>query len=292
VTTASGVLLLDKETGWTSHDVVAKLRGILGERRIGHAGTLDPMATGLLVVAVGPATRLLRFGTRGEKRYTGTFRLGVATDTLDADGTVTRTVPVPELSEPAMAAAAAESVGESLQRPPMVSAVRVGGRRLYEIARAGGEVERDPRPISVSSFVVRATDVPLEWQFTVACSPGTFVRVLVADLAERVGTVGHLTSLRRTGSGAHEVANALTLAQVAATVTAGASVLRAPLELLGALPRVTLNDTETLAARQGRRLAGDGALSGDVAALDESGQLIGVLIADGGSLKPSIILTA
>lgn len=288
---ASGALLVDKPAGWTSHDVIARLRRVLGEKRIGHAGTLDPMATGLLVVAVGTATRLLRFAQDGMKGYVGVLRLGEATSTLDKDGAVTATSPVPDLTEAEVAAAAAAMCGDQLQVPPMVSALKVDGRRLYEIAREGGEVERAPRPITVDSFALtRAGDV--EWRFAVTCSPGTYVRVLAADLALRLGTLGHLRELRRTRSGTHDVADALTLAEVEARVGDGPSALLPPRALVASLPTVTVSEEQARALRQGRVVALEGTATHrtEVAAITGDGALVGVVHHDGERLRPAVML--
>jgi tRNA pseudouridine55 synthase len=190
----------------------------MNERRVGHAGTLDPMATGLLVVAVGPSTRLLRFAQGEVKRYSGTVKFGVATASLDADGEVVEERPVPLLSSADAQLLARGMIGPQQQTPPMVSAIKVGGRRLHELARQGLEVEREARDITISDFSVSATGDPSVWEFEVECTVGTYVRVLLSDLAERAGTVGHLTSLRRVSSGGHHVEDALSLDELEALV--------------------------------------------------------------------------
>ncbi len=285
-----GAILLDKPAGWTSHDAVAKLRGLLRERRIGHAGTLDPMATGLLVIAVGPATRLLRFAQSGRKRYEGVLRLGEATDTLDADGTVVRRAAVPTLDAGTVAAAARELTGTIEQRPPMVSAVRVGGRRLHELARAGEEVERTPRPVVVESFEVAPTERVDEWRFEVVCGPGTYVRVLASDLAEKLGTVGHLRSLRRTASSGHTVAEAVTLEQVAMDLAAGRPVLRPTADLISSMPLVSVDDDAATRLRHGRALVLDGLSGPYVGATDAEGHVVAVLERRDGEWWPTVVL--
>jgi tRNA pseudouridine55 synthase len=286
---ASGLLLVDKAAGWTSHDVVARLRGVLGERRVGHAGTLDPMATGLLVVAVGPSTRLLRFAQAGAKSYDGEVLFGVETDSLDADGEVTASAPVPALDEASVAVAAAGLLGAQMQVPPMVSAVKVAGRRLHEIARAGGTVARSARPVEVTRFDVRATGDPARWSFSVECSTGTYVRVLASELAHRLSTVGHLVALRRTRSGAHDVRDARTIEEIARMAAEGALALGAPLGLVGEMARVTVSEDQARAVRHGQLI--ESATTADlVAALDEAGQLVGVLGRSGERYRPVVVL--
>ncbi len=196
-----GLAVIDKEAGWTSHDVVAKSRGVLGTRKVGHSGTLDPDATGVLVLGVGRATRLLRFLTALGKEYTGQVVLGSATTTLDSSGDVTATFDMSGVTATEVAEAAVRFTGDIEQVPPMVSAVKVGGRRLHEIAREGGEVERAPRPVTVHRFDVVPADEPGVYDVVVACSSGTYVRTLAADLGEALGGGAHLRNLRRTAVG-------------------------------------------------------------------------------------------
>jgi len=201
-----GIAVIDKEAGWTSHDVVARSRGIIGTRKVGHSGTLDPDATGVLVLGVGRATRLLRFLTALGKEYTGQVVLGTETSTLDASGEVTATHDMAGVSLDDVVAAAADLTGDIEQVPPMVSAVRVGGRRLHEIAREGGEVERQPRPVTVHHFDVVQADELGVYDVSVACSSGTYVRTLAADLGSALGGGAHLRNLRRTAVGSFTLA--------------------------------------------------------------------------------------
>ena len=197
-----GLAVVDKPAGVTSHDVVGMLRRRLGERRVGHAGTLDPGATGVLVVGVGSVTRLMRFVGDGHKRYTGEVVLGVETDTLDADGTVVATHDMAAVTvDDARQAIAAHLIGAIEQVPPMVSAIHVDGRRLHELAREGIEVERAPRPVTVECFDVAATADPTVLAIDVTCSGGTYIRSLAADLGHLVGGGAHLRNLRRTAVG-------------------------------------------------------------------------------------------
>ncbi|MDG2429036.1 MAG: tRNA pseudouridine(55) synthase TruB [Acidimicrobiales bacterium] len=203
-----GIAVIDKEAGWTSHDVVAKARGVLGTRKIGHSGTLDPDATGVLVLGVGRATRLLRFLTALGKEYVGQAVLGVETDTLDASGQVTASYDMSNVTPAQVVEVAKSLTGEIFQIPPMVSAVRVGGRRLHEIAREGQEIERKARPVSVHRFdVAPATEAGI-YNVVVACSSGTYVRTLVADLGIALGGGAHLRDLRRTAVGSFTLSDA------------------------------------------------------------------------------------
>jgi tRNA pseudouridine55 synthase len=205
------VCVVDKPAGMTSHDVVAVCRRSLGERRIGHAGTLDPDATGVLVVGVGSVTRLLRFLSAAPKTYTGEVVLGIETATLDASGAVTARHDMSGVTADDVRRAAARLTGDIEQVPPMVSAVQVGGRRLHELAREGIEVERAPRPVTVHRFEVAATEDPLFYRIGVTCSAGTYVRSLAADLGRLLGGGAHLRGLRRTASGGFTEADATPL---------------------------------------------------------------------------------
>lgn len=293
VMTTNGLLLVDKARAMTSHDVVAQVRLTLNERRVGHAGTLDPLATGLLIVAVGPATRLLRFAQAEVKRYSGTVRLGVATDSLDADGAVVEERPVPELTADAMAHAARRLSGTQQQIPPMVSALKSGGQRLHHLARQGIEVERAPREITVRTFDLAPTEDPAQWNFSVECTTGTYVRVLLSELALSVGTVGHLSALRREGSGPHDVGDAVTLEELAAGVGRGESLLRPPRDFVAHLESVVLDADEERRVRLGQKLPRtDGTDAREVAALSPDGELIGILVGRPTDWKPEVILPA
>lgn len=293
MTTSNGLLLVDKPKGLTSHDVVARVRSILHEKKVGHAGTLDPMATGLLVLAVGPSTRLLRFAQSESKRYVGAVKFGVATDSLDADGVVVEKRAVPALTSDVVDAATAAMLGPQFQTPPMVSAIKIDGQRLHELARRGIEVERPAREINVFAFSLDATDDPTVWRFDVACSVGTFVRVLLSDLAHALGTVGHLIELRRTQSGSHDVSDAVTLERLADHVAQGHSVLAPPAAFVTALEHVTLGGDQVSAMRMGQRVALEATFEGDeIAAMDATGELLGILQRRHESWKPELVLAA
>jgi tRNA pseudouridine55 synthase len=196
-----GIVVVDKPAGWTSHDVVARSRKVLGTRKVGHSGTLDPDATGVLVLGIGRATRLLRYLTLLPKRYTAAIVLGTETTTLDAAGDVTAVHDMSGVVPDDVIRAAGRLTGDIEQVPPMFSAVKVDGRRLHEIAREGGEVERAPRPVTVHRFDVAPTDDPLVWRADVECSSGTYIRTLAADLGALLGGGAHLTDLRRLSVG-------------------------------------------------------------------------------------------
>ena len=208
-----GVLLVDKPSAHTSHDVVARLRGILRMRRIGHAGTLDPMATGLLVILVGKATRISQYLMSVDKEYTGTIKLGTSTNTQDAEGEVLESRPVPEFSEADVRAALNGFLGDQYQMPPMFSAIKIAGKPLYKSARAGEEVVREPRFIRISQYDLTRWASP-ELDFRVICTKGTYVRTLAHDLGQRLGCGAHLSALRRMSSGNLNVSRAVTIEQL------------------------------------------------------------------------------
>ena len=208
-----GVLLVDKPTDHTSHDVVARLRGKLRMKRVGHAGTLDPMATGLLIILVGKATRVSQYLMSLDKEYEGTIELGKVTDTQDAEGEVLETIPVPAFSEADILAAVKSFLGDQYQTPPMYSAVKIDGVPLYKSARRGEEVEREPRFIRVMSWEITRFALP-RLDFRLRCTKGTYVRTLAHDLGRKLGCGAHLAALRRTASDKFHVSQALTLDQI------------------------------------------------------------------------------
>jgi tRNA pseudouridine55 synthase len=289
MTTSNGLLLLDKPQGVTSHDAVDHVRRVLSERRVGHAGTLDPMATGLLVIAVGPSTRLLRFAQSETKRYEGVVTFGVRTDSLDADGEVLERRDVPAFSVDAVNEQAAAMLGSQQQTPPMVSAIKVKGRRLHELARAGVEVEREPRTIRIDDFRVAPID-DVTWSFDVTCSTGTYVRVLLSDLAERLGTIGHLSALRRLSSGHHDVRDALTYSEFEDRVSLGATVLAPPRTFVEHLPSVTVSELDEQRLRQGQRVDVETPEGDEFAALNDAGSLVAVVRRRGDTVQPVVVL--
>lgn len=215
----NGILLVDKPSGWTSNDVVQKLKGVLHQRRVGHSGTLDPMATGLLVVFIGRATRAVQFAEADSKRYIASLRLGVTTDTLDTDGTVTATCDK-KISAEELTSALEQFKGEISQIPPMYSAIKMNGRKLCDIARKGGQVERPPRAVTVYSLKLLGSDGE-DWRLDVECSKGTYIRSLCGDIGDLLGCGGCMSALRRIRAGAFNVEQALTLTQIQKYADAG-----------------------------------------------------------------------
>lgn len=221
---ANGILIIDKSTDWTSHDVVAKLRGILHEKRIGHAGTLDPMATGVLPVFVGRATRAVEFAAEREKEYLAGLRLGQVTDTQDVTGSTLSTAPVSVTRED-VEKILAQFRGDIQQIPPMYSAIKKEGKKLYELARRGQEVERQPRPITIYELELLDQLSPTDYTLRVKCSKGTYVRTLCHDIGQALGCGGTLFSLRRTQSAGFALDQAVTLEQVQAATDPAALLL-------------------------------------------------------------------
>ena len=208
----NGILLVDKEQNWTSNDVVVKLKGILHQRRVGHAGTLDPMATGLLVVFAGRATKAVSFAEQEEKRYRTALHLGVVTDTQDIWGTVREEKPA-DVSSAELERVLEHFTGEQMQLPPMYSAIHVNGKRLYDIARRGGEVEREARRICVRELKLLGQEGG-DWILDIRCSRGTYVRTLCHDIGAALGCGGCMSALRRTETGPFSVDHALTVSEI------------------------------------------------------------------------------
>jgi tRNA pseudouridine55 synthase len=274
-----GVLLVHKPKGITSHDVVDLVRRELGVRKVGHAGTLDPMATGLLVMGMGRATRLLRFVGALDKEYEGTGRLGQETDTLDADGRVIGTAPV-RASVEDLRGAAASLTGEIRQRPPAFSAVKVGGRRLHRAARAGGPLEAPERAVRVDAFEIGSFD-GRDFDFRVVCSGGTYVRSLVAAVGETLGSGAHLLRLVRTRIGPFRLSEARPPDHPGTPLPMERAVAH--------LPRMELTEDEAAAARHGRAL-GPPEGPGFHAAFDPEGRLVGVYRDCGTRACPEVVL--
>jgi tRNA pseudouridine55 synthase len=276
-----GLLVVDKPAGVTSHDVVDLVRRRFGERRVGHAGTLDPDATGVLLVGIGSVTRLLRFLTEQPKRYTGEVVLGAETSTLDASGEVTACHDMAGVTIDDVRRAVSEHLtGEIEQVPPMVSAVRVGGRRLHELARAGQEVERAARRITVHRFDVAATDDPAVVTIDVTCSSGTYVRTLAADLGRVLGGGAHLRNLRRRSVGSFTEDEAASAAD---------AVLLPPAAAVRDLTHAVVDDETAALVAHGRVLpvfAGDGPW----AVLAADGALLAVYEPFRGEAKPAVVL--
>jgi tRNA pseudouridine55 synthase len=286
-----GLVVVDKPGGWTSHDVVAKLRKAYGQRRIGHAGTLDPDATGVLLVGLGRATRLLRFLQEAGKSYRGRIVFGISTTTLDAAGEIVEQQPMP-LARDDVEAAVGNFVGELEQLPPMVSAVKVGGRRLHQLARAGEDVERAPRRVRVDRFEVvdfEPGPYPSATVF-VECGSGTYVRSLAADLGVALGGCAHLGSLRRLSVGSFTLAEARELDDVVAEPD------RAVLSLATAMrdvERLDVDDEQVRAVRHGIAFP-TGSLGergpGPFALVGTGDELVAVYERRGAACKPAVVV--
>jgi tRNA pseudouridine55 synthase len=283
-----GLVVVDKPAGWTSHDVVARCRRIFDQKRVGHAGTLDPGATGVLLVGLGRATRLLRFVAELPKAYEGEVVLGTETSTLDADGDVVAVHEMRDVDLAGVRAAAARLVGEIEQVPPMVSAVQVGGRRLHQLAREGIEVDRPARRVRVERFDVDPTPDPLVFVISVACSSGTYVRVLAADLGRALGGGAHLRRLRRTAIGPFGLERARPLDRL------GTESVLAPATAVSHLDPCSVDAELAVSVAHGRVLTLDslGASgAGPWAVLDARGALLAVYERRGEQqAKPSVVL--
>ena len=289
----SGVLAVDKPEGMTSHDVVARVRRALGIRRVGHTGTLDPAATGVLLCAVGRATRLVQFMQQGRKTYAATMVLGRETDSQDADGAVVAETDASHLTEEDVCSVLKQFVGDIDQVPPMVSAVKVDGERLHARARRGEVVERDPRRVTVHELVLdsfepgpRATV-----SFLVTCSPGTYVRTLAHDVGQRLGVGGSLTALRRLATGGFAVEDTLTLAQVEELGEDRAlrDRLVPPADALRLLPSVVVEDAVRDDLVHGRPTTAHDQ-DGPYAILDGAGRLVGVYLDRDGRARPEAVM--
>ncbi|HJR08710.1 MAG TPA: tRNA pseudouridine(55) synthase TruB [Pyrinomonadaceae bacterium] len=323
----NGVLIIDKPVGWTSHDVVARVRRVLKERRVGHTGTLDPFATGVLVVLVGRATRLAQFFAGAEKEYVATVRFGYATETgdltgarrelpqaEDVTGDAARARPCAEWSRAEIESALASLRGEIEQVPPMYSAKKIQGKKLYELARRGVEVERAAVSVTISelevleqngAWLVENEDGTCDLVLRVVCSAGTYIRVLAEDLGARLGAGAHLSALRRTRAGAFHIAQAMTLEHLAERVDAGdpdaaSGLLITPDAALSEMPFVHLTGEDARRARHGAalRIARDFVAASHwregehVRMRDAAGNLIAVGIYDAGrgQLQPRVML--
>jgi tRNA pseudouridine55 synthase len=278
--TPDGFLLIDKPAGITSHDAVDRIRRSLGTRKVGHAGTLDPMATGLLLMGVGRATRLLRFLGDLAKVYEGSGVLGVETTTLDAEGEEVRRSPDVHVTEESLRAAMERFVGDIEQVPPAYSAVKVGGRKLYEAARKGQEVEAPPRSVHIDAFDLLRFQTP-RFDFLVRCSAGTYVRSLVADVGRVLGCGAHLVALRRTAIGPYRVEDA--------SPPEAPGELLAPERAVQHLEAVELTEDEARSASHGSIL-GPAGIAGPYRVIGPDGRLIGIYSDRGAKAVPEVIL--
>lgn len=269
----NGIILVDKPCGWTSHDVVGKLRGILRERRIGHSGTLDPMATGLLVVFAGRATRAVEFAEADSKEYIAGLRLGVSTDTQDTTGNVLNTCEtLPSKDE--LIAAANGFLGEISQIPPMYSAIKINGKKLYELARRGEIVERSPRKVTISKLELVGED-KCDYILDIHCSKGTYIRTLCSDIGDKLGCGGCMSSLRRVKAGVFSITQAHTMEQIqAAADLGGLDGIIIPVDTLFTdKPKLTVNEFEEKKLRNGNIIKTKSA-DGTYRVYSESGEFL------------------
>ncbi len=296
-----GILVVDKPFGWTSHDVVAKVRYLARTRKVGHAGTLDPMATGVLVIGIGRATRLLTYVVGADKEYRATIRLGETTTTDDAQGEPVDAVDASGVTQDAVSAGVARLTGDILQVPSTVSAIKVDGKRAYALARSGESVVLDARPVTVSRFDVvelRRVDVDgrvvLDVDVVVVCSSGTYVRALARDLGADLGVGGHLTALRRTRVGGYKVEQAPTvddLVDAAQERDEPLPVLPLARAARAIMAARDLTGAEVVELLHGRRIARQGEdAGGPVAAIAPDGALVAVVEVAGERLQPLAVL--
>jgi len=285
-----GLVIVDKPPGWTSHDVVARIRKLAGTRRVGHAGTLDPMATGVLVVGVDRATRLLGHLTLADKQYSATIRLGQTTDSDDAQGAILRHVSTHNVRDEDVRRAVDGLMGDIQQVPPGVSAIKVAGQRSYRLARAGAAPVLPARPVTVSVFAIdeirRSGDL-VDVDARVSCSSGTYIRALARDLGTGLGVGGHLTALRRIRVGPYDVGQAHTLEQLAERF----ELIPLAEAAAAAFPRRDLTAQEARLIGHGGRLAGLGAGAGPVAAFGPGGELVALLAEEDGQARSLAVFT-
>lgn len=283
---ASGILLVDKPAGMTSHDVVSRTRRTAGTRKVGHAGTLDPMATGLLVLGINSSTRLLTFLVGLDKEYLATIRLGQSTTTDDAEGDMLATTDPAHITDEAVEAAIAQLTGDISQVPSSFSAIKVDGKRAYDLARAGESVELKSRAVTVSSFEViqsRRGEF-LDLDVRVECSSGTYIRALARDLGDDLGVGGHLTALRRTRIGPFSIRDAATLDTLDAQ-----SQLMSPADVAsGLFPSLSLDEHQVVDLTHGKRIRVPLDDGGPVAAIAPDGRLVGLLQVAGGIARPIV----
>ena len=284
----SGIVLVDKEPGWTSHDVVARTRKKLNMRKVGHSGTLDPPATGVLILGIGKATRLLKYVTDLPKRYTATMVLGTETTTLDAEGEITNVQSGIGVSLESLQQVATQFVGAILQTPPMVSAVKVDGKRLYEIAREGREIERKPRSVHVHHISIEHTSEKDIYKIHVTCGSGTYIRSLVSDIAQAAGTIAHVGSLRRNSIGSFNDSDANTIEEI--------EVIRMESGLRD-YSQIVVNEEDAALIRVGNVFQKNHfdlqGIPEPWALTDEQGKLLAVYkLHKGGTIKPDVVIPA
>jgi tRNA pseudouridine55 synthase len=283
----SGILVVNKDRGWTSHDVVAKVRRVAGLKRVGHAGTLDPMAEGVLPVLLGRATRLAELLQAGRKTYLATVSLGAATETDDAEGRVTEQMDVPPLSADAVSQVLQRFLGEQMQLPPRYSALKVNGERAYAVARRGDDVALAARSICVYDLQLRAFS-PTQLELEVACSKGTYVRALARDIAAALGTVGHLSGLQRTQVGPFTLGDAHRMEEL--TADGLDQALLSPSRAVPDAPCIRVDDEQATRLRNGQPLPGIDLRSDIVWVYDRADRMICLAQADGMQVRPRLAL--
>ncbi|MQY02850.1 tRNA pseudouridine(55) synthase TruB [Actinomadura macrotermitis] len=287
----SGLVIVDKPADWTSHDVVAKMRRLAGTRRVGHAGTLDPMATGVLVIGVEKATRLLGHLALTEKGYDATIRLGQSTNTDDAEGEITASASAAGVTDEALAAGIAKLTGPIMQTPPQVSAIKVNGERAYKSARKGEQVELKERPVTVPEFTVTAVrrhgDL-VDVDASIACSSGTYIRALARDLGADLGCGGHLTYLRRTRVGPYDLTMARTLEQLAEEM----AILPIGDAVAAAFPRRDVTEEDARKVMHGGRLPAAGLGPGPIGVFAPDGTLLSLVEEQGKVAKPLAVFVS
>ena len=283
-----GILIVDKPTDWTSFDVIAKLRGILGTRKLGHSGTLDPMATGVLPVFCGGASKAVDLQLDHTKAYRAVLKLGARTDTGDVTGTVLETAPV-TAGEKELLEVLPQFVGSQMQTPPMYSAVKINGQPLYKMARQGIEVERKARPIEIFSIEYGGSPAENEYELTVRCSKGTYIRVLLEEIAAAMGQKGTMSALRRVAAGVYTEADAHTLEEIQAAKNEGPAALEAlmlPVEsVFGSLPLLTVAPKVEQHLYNGCPTSRYPAADGRYRVRNEAGQFLGLANIVGGVLR-------
>lgn len=284
---AEGIVVVDKPAGWTSHDVVARVRRLAGTRRVGHAGTLDPMATGVLVVGVGRATRLLGHLALHDKDYLATIQLGVVTTTDDADGDVVSTTDATAVTEDAVESAMSALVGDIEQVPSSVSAVKVDGERAYKLARRGADVQLEPRRVHVARFELTARRGDA-LDVVVSCSTGTYVRALARDLGGALGVGAHLTALRRTRVGAFTQDEARTLD----ALEAGFAVTPLADAVARSFPRLDVDEADARRLMFGQRVSFEGDDPGTVGVFAPSGDVVAIAERREGRLRTLVVFTS
>lgn len=283
-TLLEGVLPIDKPAGPTSHDMVARTRRALGTRRVGHTGTLDPFASGLLLLCIGRATRIAEYLSGMDKRYSAVVRLGVSTDTLDAAGTVTAEHDTTGLTRDAVENALALQRGEILQLPPAYSAKKICGERAYALARQGRDVDLEPVPVTIHELTITRFVLP-DVHLEVTCGSGTYIRAIARDLGDALGVGAHLTALRRTAVGPHSVEGAVTADELDMRPDRVIEAMIPTLDALGAMPHIALSDDDVADIRHGRAIVRDTDVSGAVA-LEAGGALVAIAEADAGHIRP------